>query len=73
MQISGACPKCGSTEIIRIPGFAGAYGAGNVIPAGATIFSSVKVARLLCGACGFVEEWVDVADIDRLRTKYASS
>jgi hypothetical protein len=33
--------------ILKIPGQAGAYGSGNNIPVGATIFSSVKVTRYL--------------------------
>jgi hypothetical protein len=49
----------------------GAYGAGNNIPAGQTIFSSVKVTRFLCSGCGYSEEWVESpADIERLRKKY---
>jgi len=37
------CPKCGSHELIKIPGKAGAYGSGNNIPIGATTFSAVPV------------------------------
>jgi hypothetical protein len=72
MRNSNKCSKCQSTDIIRIPGRAGAYGAGNNIPAGMTYFSAVKVTRYLCGACGFSEEWVDSADdIAKLKKKYA--
>jgi predicted RNA-binding Zn-ribbon protein involved in translation (DUF1610 family) len=67
------CPKCQSNDIIRIPGATGAFGAGNNIPVGATIFSAAKVTRYLCGSCGFSEEWVEsVDDIERIRKKYAS-
>ena len=73
MHNSRSCPKCESNDIIRIPGEAGAYGAGNNIRVGMTVFSSAKVTRYLCGSCGFSEEWVEsVDDIERIRKKYAS-
>lgn len=71
MKTTGKCAKCGSTEVLRIPGQVGAFGAGNNIPAGKTLFSSVKVARFLCGQCGYSEEWVEsAADLQKLREKY---
>ena len=39
------CPKCGEQDIVEIPGRVGAYGAGNNIQVGMTIFSSIKVTR----------------------------
>lgn len=38
MKGKGTCPKCHSSEIISIPGNVGAYGTGNNIKAGRTIF-----------------------------------
>ena len=70
MKHSSTCPKCGSHEILRIKGQSGAYGAGNNIPAGATIFSSVLVHRYLCCNCGYSEEWVNLEDIPQLKKKY---
>ncbi len=71
MKYVQTCPKCDSQDIIRVPGEAGAYGSGNNIPIGMTIFSSIKVTRYVCGACGFSEEWIDSSDdIDRLRKKF---
>lgn len=69
MKSSAKCPKCGGVEILRIPGIAGAYGSGNVIPTGGlTIWSSICVTRYLCAGCGFSEEWIDrPEDIERLR------
>ncbi len=64
------CPKCNGTDILLIPGKAGAYGAGNNIPMGATIFSYVKVNRYLCCDCGYSEEWIGKDDIRRLKEKY---
>jgi hypothetical protein len=71
MKTTGKCTKCASPEILKIPGQAGAYGLGNNIPVGATIFSSVKVTRYLCGSCGYCEEWVESAsDLQKVRDKY---
>lgn len=50
MKSKGTCPKCHSNEIIRISGDVGAYGSGNNIFAGRTIFSTVKVTRYLCAS-----------------------
>jgi predicted RNA-binding Zn-ribbon protein involved in translation (DUF1610 family) len=73
MRNSETCPKCTSSDIVRIPGMLGAYGAGNNIVVGMTIFSAVKVTRYLCASCGFTEEWIDsAADIRRIKSKYAS-
>ncbi|MDD6070043.1 MAG: hypothetical protein PUC12_04415 [Clostridiales bacterium] len=53
--------------IVVVDGFAGAYGTGNNIMVGATIFSAVKVDRYVCCGCGFSEEWIRNEDIDRLK------
>lgn len=29
MKNTNKCPKCGSSDIIKVPGFAGAYGKGS--------------------------------------------
>lgn len=73
MQNSKTCPKCQSSDIVRIPGEARLFGAGNNIIVGATIFGSVKVTRYLCASCGFSEEWIDSADdIASIKKKYSS-
>ena len=63
------CPKCNSTDIIRVPGKAGAYGVGNNIQTGWSNFSAVLVHRYVCCACGYSEEWIDKEDISRLKEK----
>jgi len=75
MRRTKLCPKCGSREIAIIPGSArGAFGTGNHIPIGATIFSAVKVSRYLCGGCGFIEEWVDdPKDVEKVKMAYGES
>lgn len=73
MRNSRACPKCQSSDIVRIPGDVRGFGAGNNITLGSTIFSSVKVARYLCGSCGFAEQWIDSADdLASIKKKYSS-
>lgn len=60
MKNAGRCPKCGSTNILRVEGKAGAYGSGNNIITGFTIFpqcwftamSAVNVATARNGSTG---------------------
>jgi len=70
MKRTKICPKCNSSNILRIEGQSKAYGAGNNIPVGMTIFSSVLVHRYLCCTCGYSEEWIDKADIPKLIEKF---
>ena len=70
MKHSKICPKCNGRDILRIEGQSKAYGAGNNIPVGMTIFSSVLVHRYLCCTCGYSEEWIDKADIPKLIEKF---
>lgn len=70
MKFTGICPKCGNSDIIRIEGQSRAYGAGNNIPVGLTIFSAIKVHRYLCTGCGFSEEWIDLEDIPTLEEHF---
>ncbi|MGO9543741.1 MAG: hypothetical protein ACLPPF_02980 [Rhodomicrobium sp.] len=73
MKNSHKCSKCKSADIVRIPGEVGAYGAGNNIRTGWTVYHAVKVTRYLCASCGFSEEWIDSPeDIAKLKKKYAS-
>ena len=57
MKTSAACPKCGSTEIYRIPNPMRRE-ADPRIQTGWTYWSSIPVTRYLCGQCGFIEEWI---------------
>ena len=70
MKNTHSCPKCNSTDIIKIEGKAGAYGVGNNIQVGLTNFSAVLVNRYLCCSCGYSEEWIDKDDIPKLEKKY---
>ena len=66
MKNTKICPKCQSTNIIRIDGYSGAYGSGNNVMTGRTIFSAINVNRYICCSCGFTEEWIDKEDIDKV-------
>lgn len=70
MKNTGLCPKCGSKDLLLVPGKEGAYGSGNNIMIGHSIFSAVLVNRYVCCTCGFTEEWVDLEDIPKLKEKY---
>jgi predicted nucleic-acid-binding Zn-ribbon protein len=71
MKTTSKCTKCGSRGILWIPGQTGAFGSGNNIPVGKTIFSGVRVTRYVCDKCGYLEEWVESnSDLERLREKY---
>jgi ssDNA-binding Zn-finger/Zn-ribbon topoisomerase 1 len=72
VKATGKCTKCEASGVIRIPGQIGAFGSGNNIPVGKTIFSSAKVSRYVCGHCGYSEEWVESTDLQKLREKYTS-
>lgn len=70
MKNTNSCPKCGGKDILRVKGNSGAYGAGNNIPVGITVFSAVPVWRYVCCDCGYSEEWIDRKDIPALKKKY---
>ncbi len=70
MKNKRICPKCNSSDILLVPGKAGAYGSGNNIQTGMTIFSAVLVHRYVCCSCGYSEEWIDKEDIQKLKKKY---
>lgn len=70
MKMKKICPKCGSTDIVVVPGKAGAYGVGNNIQVGLTNFSAVLVDRYVCCSCGYSEEWIEKEDIPVLKKKF---
>ena len=72
MKNTKTCPKCHSVNIVRFDGFAGAYGSGNNIMTGISIFSAVNVNRYICCNCGFTEEWIDKDDIEKVKNSRKS-
>lgn len=67
MKNTRICPKCNSSDILIVDGYAGAYGSGNNIMTGATIFSAVNVNRYICCSCGYTEEWINQEDIEKVK------
>lgn len=72
MKNSRICPKCRSIDIVIVDGYAGAYGSGNNIMTGLSIFSAVPVDRYVCCNCGYTEEWIRSEDIEKLRNSSKS-
>lgn len=71
MRYDQPCPKCNSKNIIRIPGNIGSFGAGNNIIWGNIKREGVNITKYLCGACGYLEEWIDTKeDIEKLQDKF---
>ena len=67
MKNTRRCPKCGSSDILFVPGYAGAYGSGNNIKTGFTIFSAAKVERYVCGNGGSSAAWIRKEDTPSLK------
>ncbi len=67
MKTTRICPKCSSSDILRFDGYIGAYGSGNNMMIGNTIFSAVNVNRYICCECGYTEEWIDKEDIEKVK------
>lgn len=67
MKNTRICPKCSSSDILRFDGYTGAYGSGNNMMTGHTVFSAVNVNRYVCCECGYTEEWIDREDIEKVK------
>ena len=59
MRNTKCCPKCGSREIIRVPDNAHRYLANSICVTKLAFVKRVPVARYVCHACGYVEDWVE--------------
>lgn len=71
MRYTHRCPKCGSDEILRIPGTNEVHGVGNNIPVSKLVRHAILVTRYACTNCGFCEEWIDAPqDMERLKERY---
>lgn len=66
MKNSRTCSKCKSEKVLRFNGSVGPYGVGNNIQISGFTLSAVRVNRYVCTECGFVEEWVDAEDFEKL-------
>ena len=55
-----SCPKCGSTDIVRIPDNPNRHASGNNIYTSTyTLFGKIPVIRYVCCSCGYAENWVE--------------
>ena len=74
MKNTWICPKCGSSDIVRIDGMGGAFGAsGHVIRMGMMAANAIPVTRYVCVSCGFSEDWIDVPeDRQKIKERYGN-
>ncbi|MEN6557510.1 MAG: hypothetical protein ABFC54_04945 [Thermoguttaceae bacterium] len=52
------CPKCGSCDVVGVPGGVEGTYVGNNVHIG-FFRSPVGVAQHMCCHCGFIKEWID--------------
>ena len=63
---NGICPKCGASDIQRIPN----TGAHRDYLLNATFFTSVKLNEYVCCGCGLVETYLaDLSDVEKIKRK----
>ena len=63
MKHTGACPKCGSRRIVRVPDHPCRHASGNnIYTTSFTLLGKIPVIRYLCRDCGYVENWVEAAE-----------
>ncbi len=53
------CPVCDSTDIVRVPDDAHRYLANSICITKFAMVKRIPVARYVCCACGYVENWVE--------------
>lgn len=60
MKNTKSCPKCGSTDIVRIPDNPNRHASGNNIYTSTyTLFGKIPVIRYVCCSCGYAENGVE--------------
>lgn len=64
MKIMKRCPKCESSNIRISEGTYSQYG-GNYISVSA--LGAVKVNRYICCDCGYVEQWINREDLEKVK------
>jgi ribosomal protein S27AE len=68
MKKNNKCTKCGSTHLIRIPVIPGE---GPHIAIGDRVMHTLPVLQFVCGACGYIENWVaGDGELAKLREQY---
>ena len=70
MKNTKICPKCSSSDIVRIVGKTGYRDTANVVSSG--LLFTASVSRYVCCGCGFSEEWIEnEKDLEKLKKKYS--
>lgn len=60
MKNSRCCPKCHSTNIVRVPDNAYRHASGNnIYTTTMTLIGKIPVIRYVCCDCGYVENWIE--------------
>lgn len=72
MMATGRCPKCGSSDLVRVPDDAHRYLANSICITKLVTVERIPVARYVCCGCGYVEHWVE-HPAERARLKRACS
>ena len=72
MKNTRACPKCGSKDVVEVPG--GAFsplGQGGFMGTGG--FGTARIDRWVCCTCGYSEAWVEPEKLQRIRKNWQKS
>ena len=70
MKQSNCCLKCGSNELLRIPGVPGEE---PHIAIGAARLHEAEVAKYVCAKCGYIEQWIEnPSDLQELESAYGN-
>lgn len=70
MKKNNRCPKCGSSQLIIVPGKNIPAESGRAIMIGLSTLSSALFDRYVCSKCGYSEEYFDSENIDKLIGKF---
>ena len=71
MKNNHCCPKCGSTQIKRIPGNGRDESENNIYTTTVTLFGKIPVIRYVCCNCGCVENWVEKQEeLNKIRNSF---
>ena len=69
MNYMSRCTKCGSKDLLFIPTLTGEE---PRIAVGEYGMHMVSITRLVCGRCGYIEQWIsNPEDIKKLKHEYS--
>ena len=74
MKKTNVCPKCGGTDIVKVPGTASGSGryCYNEVPLGLFMVAA-PVDRFVCCTCGYSEEWLRESDLKKVKKYWAET